>query len=246
MEVRNPSNMTYEINKDNVKLTTSDTSKLVKINIAMDKNVFSENIQTISQDVLDEITEEEESKNRVFFIISIIGFCMTIFIILIIFIKVISFIKNNKAAKNDTFVHEIINELKFDNITPFEFSRMCNIRRISINEFKLIFLDLLRKDILSIKNNNLTLNCILEDNLKTFEKKLITFLNTYGNQDTSSSKVISLDSLLNLLKDKTTLDNISLYDNNIIKKYKKKYKNKIKVLKIYFKNNSNNYTDDIS
>lgn len=200
IELRNKPGMKYHIYDDNIELTDKDSSGLVKVNIAMDRGVFADNIASIDQAALDKIAKADKMHEMLKKAFYISVFCIVSLVIFIIARIVILTAKYNKLAQDKSYVDELINKLKINDITPFEFSKLCNIQKISMNEFKLIFLDLLRRNIISISNEKIIINHEVQDSLKPFEQEFLKGASIFEKEDKTHKKFIDMKDLLLLCR----------------------------------------------
>ena len=242
IEIRHDSDMKYEIFDNRVELNKNNSSGMVKINVAMDKNMFSNNIGYISEETLDKIYESENSAEEFseFFFMGIAAIFVT-FIIWILYV----YLKKVRLAKDETYVRNAVNKLINDAITPYEFSRLCGVYRVYFNEFKLVFLDLLRRDVFRISEDKIYMNHNLIYDLRDYEVKVFDLL--YESKKTDEDRsFITMDDLLNIMKDNDKIiDLMYKCDSQRIESYRKENKKIIDVLKIYYKNYAVGYTRDL-
>lgn len=242
IEVRHDSEMPYKIFDNRVELNKSYGSGMVKINVAMDRSMFSNNIGYISEETLNKIYESEKLKEEFIYMFFIV--ISAILITLIIWISY-RYFKKVKLAKDDEYVKSAVNKLINDSITPYEFSRLCGVYRVYFNEFKLIFLDLLRRDVLRIIEDKIYMNYNLIYDLKDYEIEVFDLLYESKKTDEDIS-FISMDDLLNIMKDNDKIiDVMCKCDSQRIESYRKENKKIIDVLKIYYKKYALGYSRDI-
>lgn len=243
-EVRHNGGMDYNIKDNEVEFKESNSSSLVKVNVAMNKDIFFGNITHISQDVLDEIAQEEKQEEIEDIIFGCFFVGAIILIIMIIILKSISRYKNNKLAKNQEYVEGIIKKLKMNNITPFEYSLINNVQKMPMNQFKLIFLELLRKNILEIKKDKIFIKYDMQNNLKSFE---CNFLRNIKRFEKDEIGYITMEELSYMIMDPNIVAGITLeYNGDFIKKCKKEIKKDIKVLNIFYNKYSYGYSNEMS
>lgn len=240
MEVRNDSKMKYTVNEDSVTLRDTNRSGIIKINVAMDKNIFSPSINTISQEAL-HFGDENEDKGEG---IVVGAFLAAALCTASAFLFASN--KRNKLAKDEKYINDILNELKVDNVTPFELSKIYGLNTTYVNQFKLIFLELVRRGIFNISEDKIYIYDSSIDDLKGFEVQCVEALNKFAKRDDSDKKYITMYELLLILNDTDTLaDIVEDYDSREIFNFKEKYKGKIKVLKKYFNSYAKGYSSEM-
>lgn len=241
MEVRNNSNMDYTVYEDNVNLSDTDRCGIVKVNVAMDKEIFSPNIKIISQEAIHFGDENEDESNGE-------GIIVVAFLAVVCTVLAFLFVshKRNKLANNEKYINDILNELKIDNVTPFELSKIYGLNSTYVHKFKLIFLELVRRGIFNISEDEIYIYDSSMDDLKGFEVKCIKAFNKYTKRVGLDKKYITMYELLLILNNIDTLaDIVEDYDSSEILKFKEKYKGKIKVLKVYFNSYAKGYSDEM-
>lgn len=184
------------ISSDSLRFSKNNSNELAKISIAMPKEVFLDTISSIHDaKQSDSYDQSGSSKKGIGF------FTYIIFILLLISLfrsKIQSFMLNilsafnintsafstsslssdqaERLANDPDKVKSILNRFMTLNVTPIEYNLFLGEHFTGMNAFRLIYLDLIRKSIISIDDSSLYIDMGTMNNLKDYERKLIEIL----------------------------------------------------------------------
>lgn len=201
IQVREGAKYNLAISSDSIMFSQDNSKEIVKISIAMPKEIFLDTIASISDIKLqsDFSGNSEASKKGINFFTYII----LILLLLYIFRNIIqSFVHNilltfnisfttrtrkfsasnlasdqaDRLASDSDRIKSILNRFMNLNITPIEYNLLLGEYYTGMNAFRLIFLDLIRKSIISIDDTSLYIDMTNTDYLKDYERKIIEIL----------------------------------------------------------------------
>lgn len=172
IEVRSGNHYRHFAESGSINFFAGNIRGLVKINVAMPKDVFSDTISFISDNELKEVSIDISALIFWIFIFCLIGWGIGYSNKKFPSTKSINR-KLKKAAKDPVKIKLIIDKFMQLDITPIEYNRILGEPFTQMNAFRLVFLELIRKAVISIDKDSLYIDVTKLDDLKEYEREFI-------------------------------------------------------------------------